>query len=134
MCTVLEVTRQGYNKWLKSQRKPYKHETLLAQIHEILAEDEENGLTVKKKRSLNSLTKADKEAQKSENLIKQDFTAEEPNVKWLSDITEIPCADGKLYVAPVFDCFDGAIVGLIYRKQLFWEKTSIILMDEDMGI
>ena len=71
-----------------------------------------NGITLTKKRTPNSLTAADKEAQKSENLIKQDFTAQAPNEKWLSDITEVPCADGKLYVSPVLDCFDGAIVGL----------------------
>lgn len=81
-----------------------------------------NGITLPKKHNPNSLTKADKEAQKSENLIKQDFTAEKPNEKWLSDITEVPCLDGKLYVSPVLDCFDGAIVGLAMdsnmRKEL----------------
>lgn len=46
------------------------------------------------------------------NFIKQDFTASAPNQKWLGDITEIPTADGKLYVAAVLDCLDGAIVGL----------------------
>ena len=82
----------------------------------------ENGITLPKKRKPNSLTEADKNAQKSENLINQDFTAQEPNEKWLSDITEVPCSDGKLYVAPVLDCFDGAIVGLAMddnmRKEL----------------
>lgn len=57
------------------------------------------------------LTKADPQAQKAENLIKQDFSASKPNEKWLTDITEVPCSDGKLYLAPVLDCYDGAIVG-----------------------
>jgi len=71
-----------------------------------------NGLLQKKKRRPNSLTKEDYGAQKSENLIRQDFTAEAPNSKWLTDITEIMTADGKLYISPVLDCFDGQIVGL----------------------
>ena len=71
-----------------------------------------NGLLKKKKRSPNGLTREDREAQKSENLIRQDFTAEAPNKKWLTDITEIQTADGKLYISPVLDCFDGQIVGL----------------------
>lgn len=71
-----------------------------------------HGLLIKPKRKPNGLTKADKKAQKSENIIKQDFTAEKPNEKWLSDITEIPCVDGKLYLSAVLDCFDGAIVGI----------------------
>lgn len=81
-----------------------------------------NSIIQKKRRNPNSLTKADRKAQKSENIIQQDFTAEKPNEKWLSDITEVPCADERLYVAPVFDCYDGAIVGLAIdnhmRKEL----------------
>ncbi len=71
----------------------------------------ENGLVIKRKRRPNSITKADAAAQKAENLIQQDFTAAKPNEKWLTDITEIPCSNAKLYLAPVFDCYDGAIVG-----------------------
>jgi transposase InsO family protein len=81
-----------------------------------------NGLLQKKKRNPNGLTREDYAAQKSENLLNQNFTATAPNNKWLSDITEIPTADGKLYLAPVFDCFDGQIVGLAMddnmRKEL----------------
>lgn len=71
----------------------------------------ENGLVIKQKRHPNGITKADAAAQKAENLIKQDFSATEPNKKWLTDITEVPCANGKLYFSPVFDCYDGSIVG-----------------------
>lgn len=72
----------------------------------------ENGLVIRRKRHPNGITHANKDAEKSENLINQDFSAEKPNEKWLTDITEIPCRDGKLYFSPVFDCFDGAIVGM----------------------
>lgn len=60
----------------------------------------------------NSLTKADLAAQKAENLIRRDFTADAPNRKWLTDITQIQCLDGKLYLAAVLDCYNGEIVGL----------------------
>lgn len=60
----------------------------------------------------NSLTKADATAQKAENLIRRDFSAQVPNQKWLTDITQVPCADGKLYIAAVLDCYNGEIVGL----------------------
>lgn len=70
-----------------------------------------NNLMIRVKRNPNGTTKADAKAQKSENLIKKDFTAEKPNQKWLTDITEIPCKDGKLYLSAVLDCFDGSIRG-----------------------
>jgi putative transposase len=63
-------------------------------------------------RRSNGLTEADAESQKAENLIQRDFTADAPNQKWLTDITQIPCRDGKLYIAPVLDCYNGEIVGL----------------------
>ena len=58
----------------------------------------------------NSLAKADATAQKAENLIRRDFSAQVPNQKWLTDITQVPCADGKLYIAAVLDCYNGEIV------------------------
>lgn len=70
------------------------------------------GLLKSMRRRPQSLTKADSAAQKAENLIRRNFTAEAPNQKWLTDITQIPCADGKLYIAAVLDCCNGEIVGL----------------------
>lgn len=71
----------------------------------------ENNLMIHCKRCPKGITKADSEAQKAENLIKQDFTAQSPNKKWLIDITEIPYKDGKLYLAAILDCYDGSIRG-----------------------
>lgn len=44
-------------------------------------------------------------------MIQRDLTATKLNEKFLTDITEIPCSDGKLYLAAVLDCFDGSIQG-----------------------
>ena len=64
------------------------------------------------KRKPNGITKADKQARKSDDLIKRDFSAEEPLRKCVTDITEIPAKDGKLYVSCIFDCFDNAVLGI----------------------
>lgn len=70
------------------------------------------GLLKNPPRRSGGLTKADADVQKADNLIRRDFTADAPNRKWLTDITQIPCRDGKLYIAPVLDCYNGEIVGL----------------------
>lgn len=44
------------------------------------------------------------------NLINRDFSAGAPNEKWLTDITEMKASDGKLYLSPIIDCFDGMVV------------------------
>lgn len=71
----------------------------------------EHHLIIRPKRRPNRITKADRQAEKAENLIDRDFTAQKPNEKFLTDITEVPCQDGKLYLAAVLDCFDGSIQG-----------------------
>jgi len=41
------------------------------------------------------------------NIIERNFSAEQPNVKWLTDITEFHIPAGKVYLSPIIDCFDG---------------------------
>jgi transposase InsO family protein len=57
------------------------------------------------------LTRQDKTAPKFPNLVKRDFTADAPNVKWVGDITEIPTEAGKLYLATVIDLFSRKLLG-----------------------
>lgn len=64
------------------------------------------------RRKPNGITKADREARKSDDLLKRDFAAEKPCEKCITDITEIPAKDGKLYVSAVFDCFDASVLGI----------------------
>lgn len=73
---------------------------------------EEIGLSHRPKRKPNGITKADRKARKSDDLLKRDFTSAEPLKKCVTDITEIKAKDGKLYVSAIFDCFDAAVLGL----------------------
>lgn len=45
-----------------------------------------------------------------DTLVGRDFTAEQPNEKWLTNITEIKARDGKVYLSPMIDCYDGKTV------------------------
>lgn len=45
------------------------------------------------------------------NILSRDFTSEQPNEKWVSDITYIPTNEGWLYLAVVLDIFSRKIVG-----------------------
>lgn len=73
---------------------------------------EKAGLSYRPNRKPNGITKADRNARKSEDLIRRDFTAEKPLEKCETDITEIPAKDGKLYVSAVFDCYNLEALGL----------------------
>jgi transposase InsO family protein len=63
------------------------------------------GLFGRKPKRRKGLTRQDKTAPKFPDLVKRDFTATKPNLKWCGDITEIPTDEGKLYLATVIDLF-----------------------------
>jgi transposase InsO family protein len=87
---------------------------------------EEIGLNHKPKRKPNGITKADKEARKSDNLLKRDFSSEEPLKKCVTDMTEIKASDGKLYASAIFDCYDSVVLGLAMNtnmKDILCEQT-----------
>lgn len=46
-----------------------------------------------------------------DDLVRRDFTAEGPNQLWLTDLTEHPTAEGKLYLCAIKDVWSNRIVG-----------------------
>jgi transposase InsO family protein len=46
-----------------------------------------------------------------DDLVQRDFTAPAPDVVWLTDITEHPTVEGKLYCCAIKDVFSNRIVG-----------------------
>lgn len=142
MCRVLKISESGYYRWLKNRDTPTARELLSVEIQTILDEYPDNdnygvkrmnaaleqkGIHVSprtvyramsemgilhRKRTPRGITKATTEIQDLENLIKRDFKSEKPLQKLLSDITEIQCYDGKLYVSAVLDCYNGEILSI----------------------
>ena len=142
MCRVLKVSESGYYRWLSNRNKLSKRQLLLVKIKEILTEHPDNdnygydrihkvlklrgidvsrntvyramkdGGLIHKVRKPHGITKATTEIQEKENIIKRDFSSDKPIKKLLTDITEVQCADGKLYVSPIMDFFNGEIVAL----------------------
>ena len=142
MCHVLKISESGYYRWLKNRAKPTARELLSVEIRAILNEHPDNdnygvnrmvtalaqkGVRVSRRtvyrtmsemriihrrRTPRGITKATTEIQDRENLIKRNFKAEKPLQKLLSDITEIQCYDGKLYLSAVLDCYNGEILSI----------------------
>lgn len=63
---------------------------------------DEIGLIYRPKRKSNGITRADREARKSDDLLKRDFRSDQPLKKCVTDITEIKAKDEKLYVPAIF--------------------------------
>jgi putative transposase len=59
-----------------------------------------------------------------EDLVRRRFVADAPNRLWLTDITEHPTGDGKVYCAAVLDVFSRRIVGWSIADHL---RTELVV-------
>jgi transposase InsO family protein len=76
------------------------------------------GLQAKMKRRFKVTTQVDLLAKKAPNLLQQRFTAQEPNQRWVADITYVATAEGWLYVAAILDLFSRRIIGLAMSARM----------------
>ena len=44
------------------------------------------------------------------NILERDFTAQAPNRKWATDVTEFKIGDKKAYLSPILDMYNGEII------------------------
>jgi putative transposase len=79
------------------------------------------GLYVRRRRGC---TVRNPEAEPAGDLVNRQFTATAPNRLWLTDITEHPTAEGKLYCAAVMDVYSRRIVGWSIAAHI---RTELVL-------
>jgi putative transposase len=81
------------------------------------------GLKPKQVRRFRSTTKRNKAHRAAPNRLKQDFAVDQPNLKWLADITYIPTREGWLYLAVIQDLYSRRIVGWAMAGRMTTELT-----------
>jgi putative transposase len=64
------------------------------------------------------------DAQACPDLVNRDFSADEPNRLWITDITEHPTEEGKVYCAAVMDVFSRLIVGWSIAEHMRTELVT----------
>lgn len=69
------------------------------------------GLVARRIKRRNGLTRQDKTKAPFPDLLRRDFTATAANTRWVGDMTEIPTAAGKLYLATVIDLYSRRLLG-----------------------
>ena len=138
-CRVLRITKQGYYKWLASpvSQRDWDDAHLANAAYDVHADDPEfgyrliadelaaTGWQVSERRVWrvcsehgirSSIVGKGKRAGSwgpptATDQVRRDFTADGPNQLWLTDITEHPTGEGKLYLCAVKDVFSNRIVG-----------------------
>jgi putative transposase len=139
-CRVLKASRSGYYDWLGRPESPaeLRNKELAKMIREIHRDSRGSygsprvhaelrlgkGMEVNRKRVERLMREVGIQgiyrrrgrknlvnAATGEDLVHRAFTVDAPDRLWLTDITEHPTAEGKLYAAAVLDAFSRRIIG-----------------------
>ncbi|GHO68252.1 hypothetical protein KSC_071440 [Ktedonobacter sp. SOSP1-52] len=86
---------------------------------------------MKRPRHRTVTTHSDPEARVAPNLLQRDFSAEQPNTKWVADTTSIWTAEGWLYLAVVLDLFSRMVVGW---SMAAIQDTTLVVQALEMAI
>lgn len=63
------------------------------------------------------------------NILNRQFTATEPNTKWVTDITEFRVGDRKIYLSPVIDLFDRSVIACTHGPSPTMDLVNTALRD-----
>ena len=157
MCKVLRVSRSAYYSWLKrvpsikkKEDKKLKKEIQyiykvhkgnygLPRITEELRKDYGyiinkkrvsrlmNELKLKAKRKKKKYQKQNKEGIEV-NILQQNFTAEQPDEKWVSDITETWTKKSKVYICAILDLCSRNAVGYEIKTRRNGDLSRMLCM------
>ncbi|WP_153000579.1 IS3 family transposase, partial [Pseudomonas syringae] len=61
------------------------------------------------------------------NLLERNFSAQRPNQKWVTDVTEFKVGNRKLYLSPVMDLYNGEIVAYEVSTRPSFELVTSML-------
>jgi len=75
-------------------------------------------LRVRCKRPFRVTTKVSSTQPIAANLLNREFSAQQPNRKWVTDITSLPMTEGWVYLATDMDLFSRKIVGWAMSDRL----------------
>lgn len=145
-CRVLGFSKQAYYQWLQRplSAREIEEEHLISVLRELHADDPEGGYRVLaddlhdlgyelserrvwrlcKVAGIQSVIVTRKRryqeagAPVGDDLVKRDFTAENLDEKWLTDITEHWTGEGKLYMCAIKDVCSNKIVGYAIDKRM----------------
>ncbi|UQN08857.1 IS3 family transposase [Deinococcus sp. QL22] len=125
--TIHQVSRGTYGALVSSRTRGRGKQVSRARITRLM---KAAGLKARCKRKFRVTTNSKHPHPVAENLLNREFVAEQPNQKWVTDITYLPVAEGWMYLAVVMDLFSRKIVGWAMRATL---QTELVVAALDMA-
>jgi transposase InsO family protein len=93
--------------------------------HRVASIMKQHGWRARAAKKYKATTNSNHKLPVSPNLLEQDFSAQKPNEKWVSDITYVWTDEGWLYLAVVMDLYSRMVVGWSISERM----TSKLVID-----
>ncbi len=61
------------------------------------------------------------------NLLNRDFSATQPNQKWVTDVTEFKVLGKRIYLSPILDLFNGEVISYSLSRSVSFSPTIEML-------
>ena len=65
----------------------------------------------------------------ADNILQRQFKANQPNQKWVTDVTEFNVRGEKLYLSPIMDLFNGEIISFQTQRRPMFGLVKEMLKD-----
>lgn len=95
-----------------------KEKSLLSSENRVAKRMKLLGLVAKARKKYQATTQSNHGLPVFDNLLAQDFSAAQPNQKWVADITYVWTAEGWLYLAVVMDLYSRLIIGWAMSERI----------------
>lgn len=121
---LLDAIRTAFAASRQTYGAPRIHVTLQRQQrtcgrHRVARLMRQDGLRARPRRKKHPVTtQRDPQAVPAPNRLNQDFTADRPDQKWVSDFTYIDTGEGWLYLAVVLDLYSRRVIGWAMRATM----------------
>ena len=86
--------------------------------HRVAKIMQQNGWRARAAKKFKATTNSNHRLPVAPNLLEQDFSAQQPNEKWVSDITYVWTDEGWLYLAVVMDLYSRMVVGWAISERM----------------
>lgn len=150
MCYVLEVSSSGFYTWrqrseveddstdelnenikksFKNSRETYGSPRIAKELDvpesTVARRMKSLGISAKSKKRFISTTDSDHDFAIAANLLDRDFDAEQPGLKWVSDITYIRVNNCWNYLTVIIDLADRAVISWVISDNMTAQDTTI---------
>lgn len=120
--------RYGGPRVLRALRDEYGLPASKTQVEDSM---QRLGLRAARPRAFVVTTRADESAAHAPNLLARDFTATQPNERWVTDISYLGTREGWVYLAVILDLYSRKVVGWSMGDTL---ETTLPLRALDMAL